>query len=220
MGCSSSVDISPPAKPLLKVDRERFSTEQPVKTVFKVIIVGDSGVGKTQLLNVMTLDKYNPSSVTTIGVDFKHRVFSRTPEDPETNSGNQVDPENSVTFQFFDTAGQEKYRSITREYFRGSHAVLLCFRIGVNSTTDDIMNWYDQIREYCPTLSFNRIILAGTWSDSPGRELGTRGPFLAKPLSQCPYYEVSAKQSSFASLEKYFEDWATTAMTASGESVN
>ena len=79
---------------------------------YKVVIVGNAGTGKTSMLNQYIFGKFTLSVPCTIGVEFTHK---------------ELNDETKVVF--WDTAGQESFRSITRSYYRGSIAALLCYDI-------------------------------------------------------------------------------------------
>lgn len=100
----------------------------------KIVIVGDSGVGKTNILARFTKDKFFPDSKSTIGVEFATK--SMTIEDKE------------VKATIWDTAGQDRYRAITSAYYRGANAVLLCYDITAILTFNNVKRWLDEAREH------------------------------------------------------------------------
>eukprot|EP01089_Gocevia_fonbrunei_P013153 TRINITY_DN328_c0_g2_i1.p2 TRINITY_DN328_c0_g2~~TRINITY_DN328_c0_g2_i1.p2 ORF type:complete len:104 (-),score=13.90 TRINITY_DN328_c0_g2_i1:403-714(-) len=87
--------------------------------LFKILIIGDSGVGKSALLLRFADDSYTESYISTIGVDFKIRTV-------------KVD-DKTVKLQIWDTAGQEKFRTIISSYYRGAHGIIVAF-----DTTDEV----------------------------------------------------------------------------------
>ena len=86
------------------------------KNVFLVVLIGDSGVGKSNLLSRFTRNEFNLESKSTIGVEFATRSI-------------QVDGK-TIKAQIWDTAGQERYRAITSAYYRGAVGALLVYDIG------------------------------------------------------------------------------------------
>ncbi|KAJ8658432.1 hypothetical protein O0I10_005785 [Lichtheimia ornata] len=100
--------------------------------VFKIVIVGDSGVGKTNLLGRFVHDTFDLSSKSTIGLDL--------------NIKNMKVKDKLVRVQLWDTAGQERYRSITKRYYRGSVGALLVYDITRHDTFEDIIRWLNEIR--------------------------------------------------------------------------
>lgn len=87
----------------------------PEDFLLKVIIVGDSAVGKTKLLSRFADNSYNTSYVSTIGVDFKVQTI--------------ILDGKKVKFQIWDTAGQERYRTIAQTYYKGASGVILAYSV-------------------------------------------------------------------------------------------
>ena len=200
MGCTTSSPSDPIVENLV---REPNSKEPKLFPMIKVLIVGDSGVGKTQLLNRLAGEDYNPSDVATIGVDFKYRWSYGA-----TYVGERENSPYKIGFQLMDTAGQEKYRCITHEYYRGAQAILVCFRIGCLDPISSVISWVEEAKQRCPELSKNKILLVGTQSDQLYNGTGLKGPFREPELSELNYFEVSAKQGHIEELENYFLAWA------------
>jgi len=106
----------------------------PYKYLFKYIIVGDTAVGKSCLLLQFTDKRFQPVHDLTIGVEFGSRTV--------TIEGNQI------KLQIWDTAGQEKFRSITRSYYRGTTGALLVYDITRRDTFDHLAEWLEDCRKY------------------------------------------------------------------------
>lgn len=106
----------------------------PYKYLFKYIIVGDTAVGKSCLLLQFTDKRFQPLHDLTIGVEFGSRTV--------TIGGSQV------KLQIWDTAGQEKFRSITRSYYRGTTGALLVYDITRRETFDHLTEWLDDCHRY------------------------------------------------------------------------
>mmetsp|Transcript_3886 Transcript_3886/g.5435 ORF Transcript_3886/g.5435 Transcript_3886/m.5435 type:complete len:204 (+) Transcript_3886:3089-3700(+) len=106
---------------------------QPYK-YFKYIIVGDTAVGKSCLLLQFTDKRFQPVHDLTIGVEFGSRTI--------THEGKQI------KLQIWDTAGQEKFRSITRSYYRGTCGALLVYDITRRETFDHIAEWLEDCKKY------------------------------------------------------------------------
>eukprot|EP01105_Mastigella_eilhardi_P016451 TRINITY_DN3761_c0_g1_i2.p1 TRINITY_DN3761_c0_g1~~TRINITY_DN3761_c0_g1_i2.p1 ORF type:complete len:206 (-),score=48.71 TRINITY_DN3761_c0_g1_i2:90-707(-) len=106
----------------------------PYKYLFKYIIVGDTAVGKSCLLLQFTDKRFQPVHDLTIGVEFGSRTVT-------VNS-------QQIKLQIWDTAGQEKFRSITRSYYRGAAGALLVYDITRKDTFEHLATWLDDCRRY------------------------------------------------------------------------
>merc|ERR1711990_959953 len=102
--------------------------------LFKVVLIGDSGVGKSNLLTRFTRDEFKSDSKSTIGVEFATQTI-------------QVDKK-TIKAQIWDTAGQERYRAITSAYYRGAVGALLVYDITKQSTFESVKTmWLDELRQ-------------------------------------------------------------------------
>uniref|UniRef100_A0A3B3DC59 small monomeric GTPase n=1 Tax=Oryzias melastigma TaxID=30732 RepID=A0A3B3DC59_ORYME len=102
---------------------------------FKVMLVGDSGVGKTCLLVRFKDGAFLAGSfISTVGIDFRNKVMN-------------IDGV-KVKLQIWDTAGQERFRSVTHAYYRDAHALLLLYDVTNKSSFDNIQSWLTEIHEY------------------------------------------------------------------------
>ncbi|KAK7206730.1 ras family-domain-containing protein [Myxozyma melibiosi] len=117
--------------------------------LFKVVLIGDSGVGKSNLLSRFTRDEFNLESKSTIGVEFATRSIS-------------VDGK-TIKAQIWDTAGQERYRAITNAYYRGAVGALLVYDISKNSTYENSSRWLKELRDHADSNIV--IMLVGNKSD-------------------------------------------------------
>ena len=102
----------------------------------KLVIVGDSAVGKTNILMRFVDEGYKTSHITTIGVDYKIKVLT-------------IDGV-SIKMQIWDTAGQERFRTITETYYRGSAGIIFVYSVTDRKSFDSITNWIKQVNETQP----------------------------------------------------------------------
>jgi Ras-related protein Rab-8A len=107
--------------------------QQPYDQLVKILLLGDSGVGKTCLLTRFADKKYSPSLVTTAGIDFKVQYF-------EVNGI-------KVKCQIWDTAGQERFHVITKAYYKGAHGIALVYDVTDRRTLDNIDYWLGNIAD-------------------------------------------------------------------------
>ncbi|EIJ88501.1 rab-protein 1-PB [Nematocida parisii ERTm1] len=99
--------------------------------LFKILVVGSSGVGKTCILLRYTDSIYKETYGTTIGVDFKMK--------------NILVNDKAVKLQLWDTAGQERFRTITSSYYRNANGILLVFDISDEDSFNDLKGWISEI---------------------------------------------------------------------------
>mmetsp|Transcript_6551 Transcript_6551/g.9524 ORF Transcript_6551/g.9524 Transcript_6551/m.9524 type:complete len:212 (-) Transcript_6551:46-681(-) len=102
--------------------------------LFKYIIIGDTGVGKSCLLLRFTEDTFLKAHELTIGVEFGTKLIKVQ--------------DKSIRLQIWDTAGQESFRSITRSYYRGACGALLLYDISRKETFDSLINWLNDAKEH------------------------------------------------------------------------
>uniref|UniRef100_A0A2K6T3Q0 small monomeric GTPase n=1 Tax=Saimiri boliviensis boliviensis TaxID=39432 RepID=A0A2K6T3Q0_SAIBB len=101
--------------------------------LFKLLLIGDSGVGKTCVLFRFSEDAFNSTFISTIGIDFKIRTI-------------ELDGKR-IKLQIWDTAGQERFRTITTAYYRGAMGIMLVYDITNEKSFDNIRNWIRNIEE-------------------------------------------------------------------------
>jgi small GTP-binding protein len=104
--------------------------------LFKVILVGDSGVGKTALVTRFLNHTFLESSAGTVGVEFRTGVM-------------EIDGR-VVKIQIWDTAGQERYRSLITSYYRGTACAFIVYDVTYSLSFSSVMRWLDEVRLYCP----------------------------------------------------------------------
>ncbi|CAO2830603.1 unnamed protein product [Amaranthus hypochondriacus] len=124
-------------------------SSQKVDYVFKVVLIGDSAVGKSQILARFARDEFSLDSKATIGVEFQTRTL--------------VIQHKSVKAQIWDTAGQERYRAVTSAYYRGAVGALLVYDITKRQTFEHIPRWLDELRGHADKNIV--IMLVGNKSD-------------------------------------------------------
>mmetsp|Transcript_9921 Transcript_9921/g.17024 ORF Transcript_9921/g.17024 Transcript_9921/m.17024 type:complete len:216 (-) Transcript_9921:364-1011(-) len=117
--------------------------------LFKVVLIGDTGVGKSNLLSRFTRNEFSLESKSTIGVEFATRSI-------------QVDGK-TIKAQIWDTAGQERYRAITSAYYRGAVGALLVYDITKPMTYENVERWLKELRDHADANIV--IMLVGNKSD-------------------------------------------------------
>lgn len=147
----------------------------------KLLMIGDSGVGKTCLLLRYANDSFSPTFITTIGIDFKIKTI-------------ELDGK-VIKLQIWDTAGQERFRTITTSYFRGAQGILLVYDVTDRGSFENIRNWVSQIQQHAD-LNVNKVLI-GNKCDVPESQIVVsqeEGQQLADEFN-IPFYQTSAKQN-------------------------
>uniref|UniRef100_A0A673GIK9 Ras-related protein Rab-1A-like n=1 Tax=Sinocyclocheilus rhinocerous TaxID=307959 RepID=A0A673GIK9_9TELE len=174
--------------------------------LFKLLLIGDSGVGKSCLLLRFADDTYTESYISTIGVDFKIRTI-------------ELDGK-TIKLQIWDTAGQERFRTITSSYYRGAHGIIVvydvtdqvtkhsfsmtfhkhfcvqcCFNVFPQESFNNVKQWLQEIDRYA-SENVNKL-LVGNKCDLTTKKVVeyTAAKEFADSLS-IPFLETSAKSSS------------------------
>ncbi|XP_011195635.3 ras-related protein Rab-26 isoform X1 [Zeugodacus cucurbitae] len=176
LGTQPNVQVAPPTSNT----RTYTNGDEEYDIMGKVIMLGDSGVGKTCLLIRFYDGKYMPHYfITTVGIDFRNKVV--------------VVDGTRVKLQIWDTAGQERFRSVTHTYYRDAHALLLLYDVTNKTTYDNIRAWLGEIRDY--TQDDVVIVLIGNKADCSNSERQVKredGERLAREHN-VPFMETSAK---------------------------
>lgn len=107
----------------------------------KVIILGDSAVGKSKLVERYLIDDYNPRRLSTHALTLYRKNI---------NIGNDDSP--TVTVDFWDTAGQEKFNSMHASYYYQAHVCIMVFDVTRKQTYLNLKHWYKELRQHCPTI--------------------------------------------------------------------
>ncbi|PKA64541.1 Ras-related protein RABA5a [Apostasia shenzhenica] len=161
-----------------------FYSEEDAETqgyLFKIVLIGDSAVGKSNLLARFARDEFYPNSKSTIGVEFQTQKM-------------EIDGK-EVKAQIWDTAGQERFKAITSAYYRGAVGALLVYDITRRQTFDSIGRWLNELHTYS---DMNVVtILVGNKTDlKNAREVSTdEGKALAE-AHDLFFMETSALDNS------------------------
>ncbi|XP_062500961.1 uncharacterized protein LOC134178168 [Corticium candelabrum] len=137
--------------------------------LFKLLVIGDTGVGKTCVMLRYVDNTFSKSMLSTIGVDFKTKTI--------------VVDRRHVKLQIWDTAGHERFRTITNAFYRGAMGVLLVYDITCQKSFSNITQWMKNIAEQCAGGDEPALLMVGNKSDlednrvvqfEQGQELATR----------------------------------------------
>lgn len=178
------------------------------KVLLKVIILGDSGVGKTSLMNQYVNRKFSNQYKATIGADFLTKDI--------------IIGDRQVTLQIWDTAGQERFQSLGVAFYRGADACVLVYDVTTQNSFKTLETWRDEFliqasprdAEHFPFLLIgNKVDIASTGENGTGqgREVSEkRAQAWANTKGNMPYFECSAKENT--NVEQAFETVARAAL--------
>jgi len=148
--------------------------------LFKLLLIGDSGVGKTCLLFRFSDDAFNTTFISTIGIDFKIKTV-------------EVDGK-KIKLQIWDTAGQERFHTITTSYYRGAMGIMLVYDITQEKTFENIAKWLRNIDEHA-SEGVERMILGNKCDMEEKRMVNKeKGEGIAREHG-IKFYETSAKDN-------------------------
>ncbi|KAF4021797.1 hypothetical protein G4228_013853 [Cervus hanglu yarkandensis] len=164
------------------------ASDQNFDYMFKLLIIGNSSVGKTSFLFRYADDTFTPAFVSTVGIDFKVKTVYRH--------------EKRVKLQIWDTAGQERYRTITTAYYRGAMGFILMYDITNEESFNAVQDWATQIKTY--SWDNAQVILVGNKCDMEEERVvpTEKGRLLAEQLG-FDFFEASAKEN--ISVRQAFE---------------
>ena len=158
--------------------------------VYKILLLGDSEVGKSCFLMRYSDNIFVENYITTIGLDYKLKYV-------------QLDSGETIKVQLWDTAGQDRYRTIAKNYYKGSHGILLLYDITKENSFENIREWVQNIREEVYEKAI--IFLIGNKIDKKNeRKITTeQGQKLAAEYN-LPFFEASAKSGE--NVEEIFKN--------------
>ncbi|OVA00134.1 Small GTPase superfamily [Macleaya cordata] len=148
--------------------------------LFKLLLIGDSSVGKSCLLLRFADDSYVDSYISTIGVDFKIRTV-------------ELDGK-TVKLQIWDTAGQERFRTITSSYYRGAHGIIIVYDVTEMESFNNVKQWLNEIDRYAND-SVCKLLVGNKCDLVENKVVDTE---IAKAFADelgIPFLETSAKDS-------------------------
>ena len=171
------------------MNKQNFSPQgEKYDLMFKILILGDSGVGKSSLFLRYTKNEFNQDMRSTIGVEFGLKFLKI---------------ENfQLKIQIWDTAGMERYRSITNAYYKGAKGVIIVYDICRKKSFDNVDNWIEDFKSKADEDAV--ILLIGNKSDlNEQREVSIEEAELKAQKNKYGFMETSAKDNN--NVEKAFE---------------
>jgi Ras-related protein Rab-1A len=149
--------------------------------VFKLLLIGESRVGKSSIINRFSGDSFTDNTMSTVGVDFKNREM--------------IIDDKPVKLQIWDSAGQERFRSIVTSYYRGAHGVMVVYDTTARESFEKVKDWMAQLDEHAAESACR--VLVGNKCDLTSKRAvsAEEGQALAESLG-VPFLETSAKTST------------------------
>ena len=177
--------------------------ESSYELLYKVIIIGDTAVGKSNILSRYVKDEFSSNSKSTVGVELGIKFLKIK------NTKTKI--------QIWDTAGQERYRAITSSYFKGSNGCFIVYDITNEASFNNVENWYEQIQK--ETSKDIPILLVGNKCDlEDERKVPIeKGKEKAKNLN-CAFFETSALKK--INIDKIFEELVNNIYEKTGGNKN
>ena len=177
---------------------------QPDLITYKIILLGDSSVGKTCLFKKLTQGVYSEKIISTIGMDRKSIQFTIQIEE------NGVEKGKNFEIQIWDTAGEERFRTITKQYYKESQGLFLLYDITKNDNFDNLDKCIVSVRDYLGNDKYV-ILLLGNKLDLADNEENGRKVSTEEAINKCKEYniiwggECSAKDFTQEELNDKFQ---------------
>ncbi|XP_014479307.1 PREDICTED: ras-related protein Rab-18-B-like isoform X2 [Dinoponera quadriceps] len=147
-------------------------------TILKILMIGESNVGKSSILLRFTEDEFYENMQSTVGMDYKTKQIS-------------IDG-NVVKLAIWDTAGQERFRTLTPSYYRDGQGAILMYDVTDRNTFVKLETWLNELNTYCNKTDIVKMVV-GNKIDLPNREVSTEEGLQFARRHQTLYIESSAK---------------------------
>ncbi|XP_053274423.1 ras-related protein Rab-3D [Pleuronectes platessa] len=182
---------------------QKDAADQNFDYMFKLLIIGNSSVGKTSFLFRYADDSFTSAFVSTVGIDFKVKTIYRN--------------DKRVKLQIWDTAGQERYRTITTAYYRGAMGFLLMYDITSEDSFCAVQDWATQIKTY--SWDNAQVVLVGNKLDlEEERQVQTEDAHRLASELGFEFFEASAKDN--VNVKQVFEKLVDVICEKMNETVN
>ena len=157
-----------------------MNSEQEPQIVLKLLLLGDSSVGKTSILLNYINNKFDESSISTVGVDYMDKIIDYN--------------KFKIKLQIWDTSGEEKFRTITKNFYRNADGLLVVFDLTRKETYDHVRGWINEAKENNDKI---KLILIGNKLDlKDGRIVTIDVAKKFAELKNLKYIETSAKDGT------------------------
>ena len=166
---------------------------------FKILTIGESGVGKTCILRRFVENKFLKNHLATIGIDFKTK--------------NLIINNKEIKLKIWDTAGQERFRNITTQYYKGADGIVLVYDVTDDGSFEKIRDWMAQIQANAEKDDLGLVLLGNKCDVEPRVVTEEQGNKMAEELN-ISYFETSALTGQ--GIKEAFEQLARDIMKKKG----
>jgi len=151
--------------------------------LFKILILGDSSSGKTSILDRLVNNQFSNNYIATIGIDFNVKTI-------------KIDNNTKIKLQIWDSCGQERFRSLTRSYYRNSAAFIICYDISSAKSFQNAKFWIDEIEKYVDKDDVVKILVGNKNDLEDLRQIDyEEGKQYARTIGM-DFFETSAKNNT------------------------
>lgn len=184
------------------MNRRKYNTEA-YEYVSKVLLIGNSSVGKTSIMTRFADNIFSPSFITTIGIDFKTKIINVS--------------DSKIKLQIWDTAGQERFQAITTSYYNGANIIIIVYNVCDNESFENVKYWMQTIKNL--NCVPGCIILVGNKIDiETSRKITYSDGFDLANKYNVPFFECSAKKGT--NINSIFEEAGKIHLKYFNKSIN
>ena len=171
-------------------NKENNNAKKEEEITFKIITLGDSGVGKAAILNQYITGNYNDNTASTLGINFAYKELI-------------INKTQKITLKLIDTCGQEKYRSLSRSYFKNVDGVLFVFGLNDKDSFDHIKEWMEYFNEECTRKDVPKVLVGNKCDLEMDKELDKNIIKQFAEENKMQYVETSVKDNK--NINELFE---------------
>ena len=161
-------------------NKENNKEPKEEEIIFKIITLGDSGVGKTSIINKYITGNYLDNVTSTLGVNFSYKKL-------------KINKTQKIMLKLIDTCGQEKYRALSKSYFKNTDGVLFVFGLNDKESFDNIKEWMECFNKECTIENVPKVLVGNKCDLEIDKELNQNIIKEFAEENKIKYFETSAK---------------------------